>query len=172
MSVRLTRERSWVRAPLSPFSQLSEYSLSGRLSILFPGAWLSWESVAFATRRPRVRIPSSPRKNGQDIFYEYPDRFLLVASLKRTYYNEKSNTKFHLMMENIMKRKQIFAILGIVLLAILYLSSLIFALIGSDWAMPFLEASMFLTVLVPIVLYAFLLVTKKRDRDEEDGKKE
>ena len=24
------------------------------------GSWLSWESAAFATRRPRVRIPSSP----------------------------------------------------------------------------------------------------------------
>ena len=67
-----------------------------------------------------------------------------------------------------MKKKQILAIAGILLLVLLYLSSLIFALIGSSWATPFLEVSIYLTVIVPIVLYAFLLVTKKRNKDPDD----
>ena len=73
-----------------------------------------------------------------------------------------------------MKKKQILAILGIVLLAALYVSSLVFALIGSSWARPFLELSVYLTVLVPIILYAFLLVSKKkrqRDSEEKDSDK-
>ena len=67
-----------------------------------------------------------------------------------------------------MKKKQFLAVAGILLLVLLYLSSLIFALIGSSWATPFLEASIYLTVIVPIVLYAFLLVTKKRKKDPDD----
>ena len=70
-----------------------------------------------------------------------------------------------------MKAKQILAILAIVLLLGLYAASLIFALIGSEWTQPFLLASVYLTILVPIVLYGFLLALKKRDerrKQEED----
>ena len=45
MSVRLTRGRSWVRAPLLPF---------------YKGHWRSWERATFALWRPRVRIPYAP----------------------------------------------------------------------------------------------------------------
>lgn len=71
-----------------------------------------------------------------------------------------------------MKAKQILAIIAIVLLVGMYVSSLVFALIGSDWAQPFLQASVYMTMLVPIVLYAFTLAwkhRKKKDDDSEQG---
>lgn len=59
-----------------------------------------------------------------------------------------------------MKLKQILAILGIVILVLLYVSTLVFALIGTPLAKQMLQASLFATVLIPITIYAFLMVTK------------
>lgn len=54
--------------------------------------------------------------------------------------------------------KRILAILGIVLLVGLYLSTLIFSLIGSELAFTLLKASILLTIAVPCLLYAMILV--------------
>lgn len=67
-----------------------------------------------------------------------------------------------------MKLKQILAILGIVILVLLYVSTLVFALIGTPFAKQALLASLFATVLIPILIYAFLLVTKLLRKKEED----
>ena len=47
------------------------------------------------------------------------------------------------------KTKQILAIIGVVLLVALYVSTLVFALIGSDFATNCLKASIYATVVVP-----------------------
>lgn len=61
-----------------------------------------------------------------------------------------------------MKKKpsQILAILAVILLAGLYASTLIFALLQKPWANDCLKASIFATFAVPITLYAFLLVRR------------
>lgn len=56
--------------------------------------------------------------------------------------------------------KRIFATIAIVLLAGLYLSTLIFALIDSDLAFGMFKASLLMTIAVPCILYAMVLVYK------------
>lgn len=56
------------------------------------------------------------------------------------------------------KVKQIFAILAIVLLVGLYLSTLIFALIGSSDAMVLFKASIFSTVVIPVLIWAYSMI--------------
>ena len=71
-----------------------------------------------------------------------------------------------------MKRrlKRIFAILAAILLAGMYLSTLIFALLDAPWAGACLRASIFATSAIPVALYAFLLVTRLTKKDERDDK--
>lgn len=58
-----------------------------------------------------------------------------------------------------MKRtKRILAVIGIVFLAGLYLATLIFALIGSDWAYNLFKLCLGFTVIVPVLLYAYTLM--------------
>lgn len=59
-----------------------------------------------------------------------------------------------------MKPKQILAIIGIVLLAGMYVCTLIFALINSEAAQVWFRASLACTVIIPVILYVFLLMVK------------
>lgn len=65
--------------------------------------------------------------------------------------------------------KRILALLGAVLLAAMYLSTLVFALIGSPSALKMLKASVACTILLPVLLYAYMLVYKKRRDEDEDS---
>ena len=56
--------------------------------------------------------------------------------------------------------KRILSIIGIILLVGLYLSTLIFALIDSPMASTLFKASVLLTIAVPCLLYAMILVYK------------
>lgn len=56
------------------------------------------------------------------------------------------------------KTKQILALSGAVLLLGMYAATLVFALIGSDNALKLLKASIACTILVPVLLYAYILV--------------
>lgn len=83
-----------------------------------------------------------------------------------------------------MKKKRILAWIGIILLAGMYLSNLVLALIGSDLATEMLKVCALCTVAIPIVLYGFLVVMGKtgpsdsrqdpdpgldeKDKEEED----
>ena len=49
---------------------------------------------------------------------------------------------------------------GAVLLVLLYLSTLVFALIDHPLTPNFLMASVFLTVAVPVSIYGFILITR------------
>lgn len=53
------------------------------------------------------------------------------------------------------KTKQILAILGIILLASLYVATLVFAIIGSENAMNWFRASVYATVVVPVLIWAY-----------------
>ena len=69
---------------------------------------------------------------------------------------------------NLMNKKRIMAILAIVLLVGLYVSTLVFALIDSPITTTLLEISVAGTIFIPVVLYAFILLLRLSNHDEED----
>ncbi len=74
------------------------------------------------------------------------------------------------------KAKQICALIGVILLVALYVSTLIFALIGSDDAIIMLEISVFLTIVVPALIWIMGMIAKvlnkyySTDSKEENNK--
>ena len=70
-----------------------------------------------------------------------------------------------------MKLKRILAILGILVLAGMYLASLIFAIIDHPLKTSLLSASLYATIVIPVLLYVFLFVAKllRGDPDKQDG---
>ena len=60
-------------------------------------------------------------------------------------------------MENL---KRIVALIGVILLLGLYLATFVFSLIGSDYANMMFRACIAGTVLIPVVLYAMMMVAK------------
>lgn len=71
-----------------------------------------------------------------------------------------------------MKRKRILAISGIVILAGLYLTSLVFAVTDHPQKTAALSASLYATIVIPVLLYVFLLVArllKKYGKKPEDS---
>lgn len=58
------------------------------------------------------------------------------------------------------KPKRILALLGAVLLILMYASTLIFALINSPSAEGMFKASVAATILIPVLLYAYILIAR------------
>lgn len=75
-------------------------------------------------------------------------------------------------LEDFMKKtKRILALIGVILLVGMYLSTLIFALIKHENASNMLMASIVCTVIVPVLLYAYTLMYRVlRDRNETQKK--
>lgn len=68
--------------------------------------------------------------------------------------------------------KRILALIGAVLLLILYACTLVFALIGAPWSDMMLKASIGATILIPVLLYGMVLmarVLKKNGSQENDS---
>lgn len=68
------------------------------------------------------------------------------------------------------KTKRILALLGAAVLILMYLGTLVFALIDHPAATDLLRASIGCTILIPVLLYGFLLVYKltSHDQDSDD----
>ena len=68
------------------------------------------------------------------------------------------------------KVKQILAIIGIVVLVGLYVSTIVCALSSSDNFMNLLLASVYATVIIPVLIWAYSFIYKllKKDRDDEE----
>ena len=66
------------------------------------------------------------------------------------------------------KVKKFLALLGAVLLAALYISTLVFALSDSPVFSDLLKISVAATILVPVLLYACILAARLNHRDGED----
>ena len=74
--------------------------------------------------------------------------------------------------------KRIIAIIGVILLVLLYGSTIVFALMGNENFFTYLIASLMATILIPIILYLYTLMDKYRrkkgqkfidiDTDSED----
>ena len=68
------------------------------------------------------------------------------------------------------KVKQILAIIGIVVLVGLYVSTIVCALSSSDNFMNLLLASIYATVIIPVLIWAYCFIYKllKKDQDDEE----
>ena len=66
------------------------------------------------------------------------------------------------------KVKRILALIGAVLLVAMYASTLIFALTDRSGTMNLLMASIACTIILPVLLYGYLLVYKLTHHDHED----
>lgn len=67
------------------------------------------------------------------------------------------------------KIKRILALLGVFLLIAMYLCTLIFALIDSPAVFGLLKASIAATILIPVILYGLLMVTRLLKDDSKDN---
>ena len=70
------------------------------------------------------------------------------------------------------KIKRILAGAGAVLLILMYISTLIFALIGSPNALKLLWASIASTIVLPVLLYGILLAFRVTKNEDEDNTKD
>lgn len=66
------------------------------------------------------------------------------------------------------KAKRILALTGAILLVCLYAATLVFALMDSPAASGLLKAAVASTILVPVLLYAFILVARLLNRNDGD----
>lgn len=69
-----------------------------------------------------------------------------------------------------MNKKRITAIVVLVLIALLYLATLIFAIIDSPFARSCLMAALFCTIVLPVIAYVYLKLIEnlKEHRDSEE----
>lgn len=65
------------------------------------------------------------------------------------------------------KLKRIFALIGAVLLILLYVSTLVFALLDHSAFLGLLKASVACTILLPVLLYGYALVYKAVRKDDD-----
>lgn len=65
-------------------------------------------------------------------------------------------------------KKRILAIIGVCILVGLYASTLIFALIGSELSTNLLKAAVACTILLPILLYGYMLLYRLLKKNEEN----
>ena len=71
--------------------------------------------------------------------------------------------------EHIFKKiRQILAILGIIVLVGLYVSTIICALSASDHFMNLLMASIYATVIIPVLIWAYTFIYKLIKKNSED----
>ena len=68
--------------------------------------------------------------------------------------------------------KRLIALLGVILLVLLYLSTLIFALLDSELATGLFKVSVVGTIIIPVLLYGILLfyrLSGKNDSDDDES---
>ena len=66
------------------------------------------------------------------------------------------------------KFKRFLALLGVILFVLLYLSTLIFALMDSELATGMFKVSVAGTIIIPILLYGILLFYRLLNQDDSD----
>lgn len=66
------------------------------------------------------------------------------------------------------KMKRILALLTVVILAVLYVATLIFALIDSPWAFSMFKACIGMTVVLPCLLYIYLWIYRVLNKDPKE----
>lgn len=70
------------------------------------------------------------------------------------------------------KAKQILALIGVVILIGLYVSTLICALSSSENFMNMLMASIYATVIIPVLIWAYTFIYRLVRKDSDDEKED
>lgn len=70
------------------------------------------------------------------------------------------------------KGKRILAILGVIFLAGLYLLTLIFAITDNSNSMNFFAASVFATIVIPVLIWAYTFIYKLVTKHDDTGSEE
>lgn len=70
---------------------------------------------------------------------------------------------------NMKKSKRIMALIGAILLVLLYVSTLIFAFIDSVVSQKLLMAAIAATILLPVLLYIYTLFSRTSHTDDSDS---
>ena len=65
--------------------------------------------------------------------------------------------------------KRLIALSGVILLVLLYLSTLIFSLMDSEFALSMFKISIAGTIVIPVLLYAYLMFYRLSERNNEDA---
>ena len=79
------------------------------------------------------------------------------------------NIIYELREDFVMKKfKRFLALLGVILFVLLYLSTLIFALMDSELATGLFKVSVAGTIIIPILLYGILLFYRLLNQDDSD----
>jgi uncharacterized BrkB/YihY/UPF0761 family membrane protein len=66
------------------------------------------------------------------------------------------------------KMKRILALIGVILLLSMYALTLVGALIASPHSAALFQASIYSTIVVPIMLYAYMLIYRVLKKDSQD----
>ena len=66
------------------------------------------------------------------------------------------------------KLKRILALLTVIILTVLYVATLIFALIDSPWAFSMFKACIGMTVILPVLLYIYFWIYKVLNKNPQD----
>ncbi len=69
-----------------------------------------------------------------------------------------------------MKIKRILALAAVIILVIMYLSTIVFALSDSPDAEAWFKASIFCTVVIPVLLYGYMAIYKYVIKKDDDKK--
>ena len=68
------------------------------------------------------------------------------------------------------KLKQITALIGVIALAGLYISTLVLALIGSEQALNLLKTAVYATIVLPVLLWAYSFIYRMLKGNQDDFK--
>ena len=68
------------------------------------------------------------------------------------------------------KLKQITALIGVIALAGLYISTLVLALIGSEQALNLLKTAVYATIVLPVLLWAYSFIYRMLKGKQDDFK--
>lgn len=66
------------------------------------------------------------------------------------------------------KTKRILAVIGIVLLVAMYLSTLVFAFLDRSASMNLFKASIAMTILFPVLIYVYTVIYKRATKNQDE----
>lgn len=81
----------------------------------------------------------------------------------------ENNNKLQHEVFHMKKTKQILAIIGVILLVALYLSTLVLAILGKDF-FPMFMAALATTIALPVILWLYTLMQQSRKDKTEQNK--
>ena len=67
-----------------------------------------------------------------------------------------------------MNKKRVAAITGLCLIGIMYIATIVFALMDSPFTRSCLMASLFCTIVIPVVIYAYLMLLNIINRNAHE----